>query len=71
MKHPKLWLKTNYAPFVVYLGSQAILCWTYAEAIDWMSCALRSDRVAVYRRPCRMSKQKLLAARGVVQEVTA
>jgi len=71
MKNPKLWLKTHYAPYVVYLGNQEILCWTFHEALEWAKCALKSDRVSIYRRPCKVQRQKLLAVRNVVQEVAA
>ena len=77
MKQIKQWFARNFAPYAVHLvpsnifeDRQVIYCWTRASAVEWVSCSLRSDRVFIVRRACKIQPRIVVAARSTVNEVS-
>lgn len=68
-------LTKQYAPIAVVIipsnlfeSKQVVYCWTESDALEWAACALRSDRVLVVRRACKVQRRKLLSSRSIVYE---
>ena len=63
-------LTYQFAPYAVVIipsnlfeTKQVIHCWTRSDALEWMACSLRSDRVYMVRRGCKVQRRKVLSAR--------